>query len=76
MFAGDCNEPWGAGPATRVFADAGYRDAWSDAGDPADRTASFNGWQEPVDSGERIDWVLTRGQVTAERVPAQRKVAV
>jgi len=68
VFAGDCNEPWGRGPASQVFVDAGYRDAWSDAGDPEDRTASFNGWQAPVDSGERIDWVLTRGDVEAERV--------
>ncbi len=38
VFAGDCNEPAGDGAAWQVFVDAGYRDAWLDAGDPADRT--------------------------------------
>ena len=68
VFAGDCNEPWGRGPASQVFTEAGYEDAWTVAGDPEDRTASYNDWQAPVASGERIDWVLTRGGVAVERV--------
>jgi endonuclease/exonuclease/phosphatase family metal-dependent hydrolase len=68
VFAGDCNEPYGRGPASRVFADAGYRDAWAVAGDPEDRTASFNGWRPPAPTGDRIDWVLTRGDVDVDRV--------
>ncbi|WP_065961457.1 endonuclease/exonuclease/phosphatase family protein [Curtobacterium sp. UCD-KPL2560] len=68
VFAGDCNEPAGAGPAWRVFTDAGYQDAWLAAGDPGDRTATFNDWRAPVDSGERIDWVMTRGVAGVDRV--------
>jgi endonuclease/exonuclease/phosphatase family metal-dependent hydrolase len=68
VFAGDCNEPSGSGPASRVFADAGWSDAWTVAGDPEDRTASFNGWQPPVQTGERIDWVLTRDVSGVDRV--------
>jgi endonuclease/exonuclease/phosphatase family metal-dependent hydrolase len=68
VVAGDCNEPAGAGAASQVFADAGYSDAWSVAGDAADRTATFNGWLPPVPSGERIDWVLTRGVTGVDRV--------
>ncbi|WIB11544.1 hypothetical protein [Curtobacterium sp. MCPF17_052] len=34
LFAGDCNEPAGAGAAAQVFADAGYTDAWTVAGGP------------------------------------------
>ncbi len=68
VFAGDCNEPSGSGAASRVFREAGFEDAWLVAGDPDDRTASYNEWQPPVDSGERIDWVLTRGVAAVERV--------
>ncbi len=68
VVAGDCNEPATTGPAWQVFADAGYRDAWLDAGDPADRTATFNDWEAPRDSGERIDWVLTKGVAGVDRV--------
>lgn len=68
LFAGDCNEPAGAGAASQVFADAGYTDAWSVAGDPDDHTASFNDWQPPVATGERIDWVFTRDVTAVDRV--------
>ena len=68
VFAGDCNEPAGSGTASRVFAEAGFADAWLAVGDPADRTATFNDWQPPVDSGERIDWVLTRDVSAVDRV--------
>lgn len=68
VFAGDCNEPAGAGAASRVFADAGFDDTWLLAGDPEDRTATFNDWQPPVDTAERIDWVLTRGVSGVDRV--------
>ncbi|MGU3411973.1 endonuclease/exonuclease/phosphatase family protein [Microbacterium sp. M1A1_1b] len=68
VFAGDCNEPAGAGAASRVFAEGGFTDAWVVAGDPEDRTATFNDWAPPVSSGERIDWVLTRGVTAVDRV--------
>jgi endonuclease/exonuclease/phosphatase family metal-dependent hydrolase len=68
VVAGDCNEPAGRGPASAVFAAAGFDDAWLVAGDPEDRTATFNDWEPPVDSGERIDWVLTRGIAGVDRV--------
>ncbi|PCN47758.1 hypothetical protein Csp2054_10315 [Curtobacterium sp. 'Ferrero'] len=68
LVAGDCNEPFGDGAASRAFLDAGYIDAWGQAGDPTDRTATFNDWQPPVSTGERIDWVLTRGVRGVERV--------
>ena len=67
IVAGDCNEPAGTGAASRVFAEGGYADAWLVGGDPSDRTATFNDWQAPVDSGERIDWVLTRGTTGIDR---------
>ncbi|WP_186317766.1 endonuclease/exonuclease/phosphatase family protein [Curtobacterium sp. 9128] len=68
VFAGDCNEPAGTGAASRVFADAGYADAWTVAGDPSDLTATYNDWEPPVASGERIDWVLTKGVAGVDRV--------
>ncbi|MFS0729022.1 endonuclease/exonuclease/phosphatase family protein [Curtobacterium sp. 1P10AnD] len=68
VIAGDCNEPAGAGRASRVLGAAGYTDAWEAGGDPDDRTATFNDWQPPVASGERIDWIWTRGVRAVERV--------
>lgn len=68
VVAGDCNEAAGQGAASRVFAEAGYVDAWTVAGDAEDRTATFNDWEPPVASGERIDWVLTRGVAGVDRV--------
>jgi endonuclease/exonuclease/phosphatase family metal-dependent hydrolase len=68
IVAGDCNEPAGAGPASRVLVEAGFEDAWLVGGDPADRTSTFNDWEPPVDSGERIDWVFTRGIAGVDRV--------
>jgi endonuclease/exonuclease/phosphatase family metal-dependent hydrolase len=68
VVAGDCNEPAGTGSASRVFAEAGYSDAWTVAGDPDDRTATYNGWEPPVDSGERIDWVLTKDVAGVDHV--------
>lgn len=51
-----------------MFADAGYTDAWTVAGDPDDHTASYNDWQPPVATGERIDWVFTRDVTGVDRV--------
>ena len=68
VIAGDCNEPAGAGRASRVLGAAGYTDAWEAGSDPDDRTATFNDWQPPVASGERIDWIWTRGVRAVERV--------
>ncbi|MFJ3379748.1 endonuclease/exonuclease/phosphatase family protein [Curtobacterium sp. NPDC090217] len=68
VVAGDCNEPAGAGTASRVFAGGGYVDTWTVAGDPDDRTATFNDWLPPVESGERIDWVLTKDVAGVDRV--------
>lgn len=68
IVAGDGNEPAGAGPASQVLVDAGFVDAWDVAGDPADRTATFNDWRPPVASGERIDWVYARGVQGIDRV--------
>uniref|UniRef100_A0A942SXI9 Endonuclease/exonuclease/phosphatase family protein n=1 Tax=Neobacillus citreus TaxID=2833578 RepID=A0A942SXI9_9BACI len=68
VVAGDCNEPAGVGAASRVLESAGFTDAWTVAGDPADRTATFNDWQPPVATGDRIDWVWTRGVAGVDRV--------
>lgn len=68
IVAGDGNEAVGAGPASAVFEAAGFVDAWSLGGDPDDRTATFNDWEPPVDTGERIDWVWTRDVAGVDRV--------
>lgn len=68
VVAGDCNEPAGVGRASRVLVEAGFTDAWDVAGNPEDRTATFNDWEPPVASGERIDWVFTRGVRAVDRV--------
>lgn len=67
VVAGDCNEPAGRGAAYRTFVDAGYVDAWAVAGDPSDDVATFNDWRPPERTGERIDWLLVRGDVTVDR---------
>jgi len=67
IVTGDFNEGAGLGAASGPFADAGFVDAWTVAGD-ADPTSSFNGWAPPAAAGVRIDWVLTRGPVAVESV--------
>jgi endonuclease/exonuclease/phosphatase family metal-dependent hydrolase len=67
VVAGDCNTPAGSGAAYRAFTDAGWVDAWTAAGDPADDVATFNDWRPPAHTGERIDWLLVRGDVAIER---------
>jgi endonuclease/exonuclease/phosphatase family metal-dependent hydrolase len=67
VFLGDCNEPAGDGSAWTTFAAAGFRDAWELAG-ADDDVNSFNDWMPPARGGERIDWMLVRGDVAIERV--------
>lgn len=66
IVTGDFNAPVGS-PAYRVFADAGFTDAYVVAGndDDPDVAFTYHGWEGAAfrgsdDSPRRIDWVLTR----------------
>lgn len=62
VAAGDFNDVPGS-PAYQAMLDAGFTDAWTATGRPEHGT--YGGWGAPRPGGVRIDWVLTRGPVTA-----------
>ncbi|OIV36427.1 hypothetical protein BIV57_16315 [Mangrovactinospora gilvigrisea] len=68
VVCGDFNAPAPTSDAYRALtARAGLRDAWLEANSAEPKTGTFTGWDEPVPGGDRIDWILHRGPLTARR---------
>jgi endonuclease/exonuclease/phosphatase family metal-dependent hydrolase len=69
IIVGDFNCPAGSGAHHHLCDDAGYRDAWTEAGRTDEGAVTFNGFAADtnradgaVDRGNhRIDWILIRG---------------
>jgi endonuclease/exonuclease/phosphatase family metal-dependent hydrolase len=72
VLAGDFNAPAGSAAHRFLTGDAGYRDAWTSAGNRDEGIVTFNHFVVPhvapaVDDAHhnfRIDWILLRGALT------------
>jgi len=68
LLVGDFNAVAGSNKAYDILVkEGGFTDTWSAAKERRNAEYnSFNGFKEPSKHGERIDWILARGQVTVE----------
>jgi endonuclease/exonuclease/phosphatase family metal-dependent hydrolase len=67
LLVGDFNAAAGANPAyDRLVGKAAFTDTWTAARRRGEELGTFHNYQGPVKGGRRIDWILTRGPVTAE----------
>jgi endonuclease/exonuclease/phosphatase family metal-dependent hydrolase len=69
FLVGDFNANAGANPAyDRLTQDGGFQDTWLLAGERGNAEFnSFNGFETPRKQGQRIDWILLRGEATVAR---------
>lgn len=69
LLVGDFNATAGANPAyDQLTQDGGFRDTWLLAGERANAEFNtFNGFETPRKQGQRIDWILLRGDATVHR---------
>src|SRR6478609_5433346 len=69
LLIGDFNAGAGRNKAYELLTEGGFfSDTWLTAKERTNEGAnSFNGFQPLVRKGERIDWILTRGDITVER---------
>ena len=70
ILIGDFNATAGANPAYDTLVNpALFSDTWQTAKTRrGELVSTFHGYQPPRRDGERIDWILTLGQVTADAV--------
>ena len=66
LLMGDFNEDIGHGSFDEL-AVRGFRDLGAALSAP-DAVGTFHGYEEPVAGGDRIDWVLGRGEVTVSDI--------
>lgn len=69
LLVGDFNARAGQNPAYDILTGDGFfRDTWDTAKErKGEGLATFNGFKAIQKDGARIDWILTRGNVTASR---------
>jgi endonuclease/exonuclease/phosphatase family metal-dependent hydrolase len=69
LLVGDFNAAAGSNKAYEILTgDNFFMDAWLLAGERrGEGTNTFNGFRPPRRDGVRIDWILTRGEVTVAR---------
>jgi len=69
ILTGDFNSAAGASKAYEILVqNGGFADTWQLAREREnEKTSTFHGFRKPVEQGERIDWILTRGSVTVDR---------
>ena len=70
ILTGDFNAAAGRSPTYDILVKNGnFSDTWTQAGERVNETLStFHGFKAPVHSGLRIDWILTRGPVTVQKI--------
>ncbi len=67
VLAGDFNAESRANPVYDLFINAGWSDTWFGATQRVEPNfASFHGYEAPVPDGPHIDWILTKGNVSAD----------
>lgn len=67
LVTGDFNDAAGASASYRELVEnAGFHDAYNPQTQREPFVASFHDYEPPIADGERIDWILTSGAVTAE----------
>ena len=66
LLVGDFNAAAGSNPAYEILTgDSFFTDAWTVAAERrGEGTNTFNGFKPAEPNGVRIDWILTRGDVT------------
>lgn len=69
ILTGDFNSVAGASKAYEILVqNGGFADTWLLAREHEnEKMSSFHGFKQPVERAERIDWILTRGPVTADK---------
>jgi len=69
LLIGDFNSAAGVNPAYKTLTGGGFlTDAWLAAPERrGEGVGTFNDFKAEVPNGERIDWILTRGDVAVER---------
>lgn len=68
VLVGDFNALGGASPAWETLVARGpFRDVWLEAAERGPDWDTWHNWQGPSATGRRIDWILTRGPLTALR---------
>ncbi len=70
ILTGDFNSAAGSSPAYDILVKNGsFSDTWTRAAERVNETlGTFHGYKVPVPSGSRIDWILTRGAVTVQKI--------
>ncbi len=69
LLVGDFNAPAGRNRAFDILVKDGFlSDSWSAAKERKnDGVNSYNGFAKPLWNGQRIDWILTRGDIRVDR---------
>ncbi|MFI0356847.1 endonuclease/exonuclease/phosphatase family protein [Actinomadura sp. 9N407] len=66
LLTGDFNTAAGESETYRILTGTdAFTDTWRTAGRQGPVHNTFGGWRTPVPGGDRIDWILSRGAVTA-----------
>jgi endonuclease/exonuclease/phosphatase family metal-dependent hydrolase len=66
IVTGDFNCSGGASDAWRVLVEDGpYEDTWDTALERGPAIKTFHGWGPPQEGDRRIDWILSRGDMSA-----------
>ena len=66
IVTGDFNCSGGASDAWRVLVEDGpYEDTWDTALERGPAIKTFHGWGPPQEGDRRIDWILSRGDLSA-----------
>jgi endonuclease/exonuclease/phosphatase family metal-dependent hydrolase len=69
ILTGDFNSAAGTSRSYEILVRNGeFSDTWELAREHEnEKVGTFHGYREPVERGDRIDWILTRGRVTVNR---------
>ncbi|OLT42465.1 endonuclease [Saccharomonospora sp. CUA-673] len=68
LVLGDFNSPAGGGGAYDVLVDDGLVDTWNTGRRLTPEWGTFPNYGDPVDGGDRIDWILTGGDAVTREV--------
>ncbi len=70
LLVGDFNAAAGRSKAYEILVEpGGFTDTWTLAAARVnERLSTFHGFEKPVEQGERIDWILARGEVTVSKI--------
>jgi endonuclease/exonuclease/phosphatase family metal-dependent hydrolase len=67
LLVGDFNAAARANKAYDILLEGGFTDTWFSAAQRGTDVATFHGYKPPTPNGPHIDWILSRGAVTAHQ---------